>query len=116
MNIREACHTLAISTAGYYAHQLKGQRQRRRQDAVLADQISTAFAASRRTYGSPRIMHALRHAGARHGKNRIARLMRQHGLNVQQKRRFVPRHHHCRQNLSRVTQSSAQAPRSHPPQ
>lgn len=91
MNIREACHTLAISPAGYYAHQHKDRRQRRRQDATLGGQISAAFDASRRTYGSPRIMHALRHAGARHGKNRIARLMRQQGLHVQQKRRFVPR-------------------------
>ena len=91
MNIREACHTLAVSPGGYYAHQHKDQRQRRVQDAVLSLKISTAFDASRRTYGSPRIMHTLRHEGACHGKNRIARLMRSQGLQVQQKRRFVPR-------------------------
>ena len=91
MNIREACHTLAVSPAGYYAHQHKDQRQRRRQDAELSSKVSVAFDASRRTYGSPRIMHTLRHEGAHHGKNRIARLMRQQGLQVQQKRRFVPR-------------------------
>lgn len=91
MNIREACHTLAVSPGGYYAHQHKGQRQRRVQDAVLRGQVSAAFAASRRTYGSPRIMHTLRRQGAHHGKNRIARLMREQGLQVQQKRRFVPR-------------------------
>ena len=33
----------------------------------------------------------LRAKGRRHGKNRIARLMRQEGLCVRQKRRFVPR-------------------------
>ncbi len=91
MNIRQACRTLAISTAGYYAHQHKDQRQRRCQDHALGGKIGEAFAASRRTYGSPRIMHTLRQAGERHGKNRIARLMRQQGLAVQQKRRFVPR-------------------------
>ncbi len=91
MNIRQACHALAVSPAGYYAHQHKDQRPRRRQDAELSGQVSAAFTASRRTYGSPRIMHALRQAGVRRSKNRIARIMRQDGLCVQQKRRFVPR-------------------------
>ena len=35
-------------------------------------------------------MHALRQQGLRHGKNRISRLMRTHGLRMRQKRRFVP--------------------------
>jgi putative transposase len=91
MNIREACHTLAVSPSGYYAHQHKDQRPRRLQDATLSSKISAAFDASRRTYGSPRIMHALRQEGAHHGKNRIAKLMRQQSLQVQQKRRYVPR-------------------------
>jgi transposase InsO family protein len=91
MNIREACNTLEVSPSGYYAHQHKDQRPRRTQDASLTFKISQAFNASRRTYGSPRIMHALRQEGDHHGKNRIARLMRLQGLRVQQKRRFVPR-------------------------
>lgn len=52
-----------------------------------------AFTASRSTYGSPRLVHALRAKGLRHGNNRIARLMREQHLHVRQKRRFVPRHH-----------------------
>jgi transposase InsO family protein len=91
MNIQEACITLEVSPSGYYAHQHKDQRPRRTQDASLTLKISEAFAASRRTYGSPRIMHTLRQEGDHHGKNRIARLMRMQGLRVQQKRRFVPR-------------------------
>ena len=46
---------------------------------------------SRKTYGSPRIMHALRRSGWRCGKNRIARLMRSRGLRARQKRRFRPK-------------------------
>ena len=60
MNLREACTTLEVSPAGYYAHQHKGQRPRRTEDAALSLKISAAFAASRRTYGSPRIRHTLR--------------------------------------------------------
>lgn len=62
-----------------------------RQDQQLGAQIRTLFAQSRRTYGSPRLTAALRRAGRRCGKNRVARLMRQQGLRARQKRRFVPR-------------------------
>ena len=49
------------------------------------------FIASRKTYGSPRILHALRKTGRRCGKNRIARLMRENHLRPTQKRRFRPK-------------------------
>ena len=91
MNLSFACQTLGVSRSGYHAHLRKPQRPRRRQDARLATEIRAAFAASRNTYGSPRLVHALRGKGLRHGKNRIARLMREQHLAVRQKRRFVPR-------------------------
>lgn len=91
MNLTEACHTLGVSRSGYHAHLRKPQLKRHIQDAQLATEIHDAFNASRRTYGSPRLVHALRAKGLRHGKNRIARLMRQEQLQPLQKRRFVPR-------------------------
>jgi transposase InsO family protein len=91
MNLTEACQTLGVSRSGYHAHLRKPLRPRRRQDAQLASEIRADFSASRRTYGSPRLMHCLRAKGLRHGKNRIARLMREQHLHVHQKRRFVPR-------------------------
>lgn len=91
MNVRAAYLTLEVSPGGYYAHRHKDRRPRRAEDAALAGQIRAAFAASRHTYGSPRLRHALRQQGACHGKNRIARLMRQQGLQARPKRRFVPR-------------------------
>ena len=91
MNLTDACQALGVSRSGYHDHLLKSQRPRRLQDALLALKICTVFDASRQTYGSPRLMHTLRAEGRRHGKNRIARLMRQEQLRVRQKRRFVPR-------------------------
>ena len=91
MSLTEACDTLNVSRSGYHAHLRKHQRPRRRQDAQLATEIRAAFSASRQTYGSPRLVHSLRGKGLRHGKNRIARLMREQHLRVRQKRRFVPR-------------------------
>jgi transposase InsO family protein len=91
MNLSLACQVLSVSRSGYHAHLRKPQRPRRRQDAQLAGVIRAAFTASRQTYGSPRLVHCLRARGLRHGKNRIARLMREQHLCVHQKRRFVPR-------------------------
>ena len=91
MNLAQACKTLGVSRSGYHAHLRKHQRPRRCQDAQLTTEIRAAFTASRGTYGSPRLVHALRAKGLRHGNNRIARLMREQHLRVRQKRRFVPR-------------------------
>ena len=82
---------MASAAAAYHAHLRKHERPRRRQDAQLADAVREAFTASRHTYGSPRLVHYLRARGLQHGKNRIARIMREQGLCVRQKRRFVPR-------------------------
>lgn len=91
MNLAKACQALSVSRSGYHAHLHKHQRPRRRQDAQLTNEIRAAFTASRSTYGSPRLVHCLRGKGLHHGKNRIARLMREQHLLVHQKRRFVPR-------------------------
>jgi putative transposase len=69
----------------------KRNAPRVQQDRQLSNAIEPIFVASRRTYGSPRIMHALRRSGWRCGKNRIARLMRTRGLRARQKRRFRPK-------------------------
>jgi transposase InsO family protein len=91
LNLTEVCRTLGVSRAGYHAHLHKNQRPRRREDALLITALAKTFIASRETYGSPRLCHALRRQGLRAGKNRIARLMRACQLRVRAKRRFVPR-------------------------
>jgi putative transposase len=87
----EMADALAVSKSGFFSHQRKEERPRAQQDKQLADAIEPIFVASRRTYGSPRIMHALRRSGWRCGKNRITRLMRSRGLRARQKRRFRPK-------------------------
>jgi putative transposase len=86
--LTEMADALAVSKSGFFAHERKEERPRRQQDKHLLGQIEPIFVASRRTYGSPRIMHALRRSGWHCGKNRIARLMRSRGLRARQKRRF----------------------------
>lgn len=89
--IKLLCQTLDVSRAGYYAHRHKPEGPRRQQDQTLTPLIRQGFAASRKSYGSPRLQVALRRQGHACGKNRVARLMRQAGLRARQKRRFQPR-------------------------
>lgn len=89
--VEDMAHALEVSPSGFYAHQHKADRARARQDQELIQKIKPLFHQSRRTYGSPRLTAALRRDGVRCGKNRVARLMREHQLKARQKRRFVPR-------------------------
>jgi putative transposase len=89
--LTEMADALAVSKSGFFAHQRKEECPRRQQDKQLIEQIEPLFFSSRKTYGSPRIMHALRRSGRVCGKNRIARLMRSRGLRARQKRRFRPK-------------------------
>jgi transposase InsO family protein len=58
------------------------------EDEGLLEKIKEAYKMSRRTYGSPRVTKELREKGVLCGENRIARLMRLHGIYAKTKRRF----------------------------
>jgi transposase InsO family protein len=88
--IRSLCQAFEVSPSGYYDW-LQRQSQpgpRAREAALLREQIRHLHQDSRHTYGSPRIQEALAKAGRSHGRNRIARLMRQQGLCGRAQRRF----------------------------
>jgi transposase InsO family protein len=59
-----------------------------KQDARLRVEVAASHSASRRTYGSPRILRDLREDGHRVSRKRVARLMRELGLEGRRKRRF----------------------------
>jgi len=74
------CRLYGVTRAGYYAWRSRERCERERQNDALAVQIRAVHAESRGTYGSPRIHRALRKRGHRVGKNRVARVMRRHGI------------------------------------
>jgi putative transposase len=76
------CRHLQVSPSGYYAWQQRRACPGRRmaQDQALAREIREIHVRSRHTYGSPRVEDALRKKGRCHGRNRIARLMKEQGL------------------------------------
>ena len=58
--VREVCVALDVSSSGFYAHRHKDEQPRRREDQLLAGALQDAFNESRGTYGSPRLVRALR--------------------------------------------------------
>jgi transposase InsO family protein len=69
-----------VSRAAYYAARSGQPSGRDHQDAELATRIKAEHKRSRGRYGAPRIHAELGRQGHRHGRKRIARLMRQAGL------------------------------------
>jgi len=84
------CANLEVSPSGYYDWQKRRLTPgpRALQNETLAKQIEVIHVQSRKTYGSPRIVDTLRKQGARHGRNRVARLMRAEGICGRQKGRY----------------------------
>jgi putative transposase len=75
------CQRLGVSKSGYYAWQRRGPSARALADADLTGTIRQIHAASRGTYGAPRVRAELAEAhGVRCGRQRVARLMRAAGL------------------------------------
>lgn len=88
--VRSLCEAFEVSTSGYYdwIHRQSKPGLRAQENALLVVQITQIHLESRKTYGSPRIQQQLRQLGRTHGRNRIARLMRQEALCGRIKGRF----------------------------
>jgi putative transposase len=86
-----SCQVLGVSRAGFYAWRGRPLSARARADAELTAVIHRLHQQSRGTYGSPRLHAELRARGRRHGRKRVARLMRQVGLAGCHRRRRRPR-------------------------
>ncbi len=87
MSANQACfpvaamaRVLGVSKAGYYAWLHRAPSAHASADTVLLKRIRTVHLSSRQTYGAPRVHAELRAGGERHGRKRIARLMREGGL------------------------------------
>jgi len=78
--VRLMARALKVSAAGYYAWRTRPESRRTRRNRALLVEIRVLHAESRRTYGSPSIWDALAKRGHRIGENRVARLMRLHGI------------------------------------
>jgi putative transposase len=85
------CVALEVSRSGYHAWRTRQPSVRRQANDLLLAQIGQLREGRERCHGSPRLTRELQSRGHACSENRIARLMREHGLRAQAPPRFVPR-------------------------
>lgn len=89
LSVAELCELLEVPRSSYYERRDRRPSRRALRNAVLAVHVHAVHHRSKRRYGSPRIMRALRKQGICVSKKRVARLMREQSLVARPKRRFV---------------------------
>ncbi len=83
------CRVLGVSPSGYYGWVDRAPSARRVVDEALLEPIRAIHSRSRDTYGAPRIHAELLDEGWRIGRKRVARLMREVGLEGGSRRKWV---------------------------
>jgi transposase InsO family protein len=79
-SIEDQCRVLKVSRSGYYRWRTAEIPQRQKENVELMRRTRHHFHRYRGRYGSPRLTKVLQQEGLRCSRNRIARLMREHGL------------------------------------
>jgi len=86
-SVRTMCRLLGVSSSGYYASLHRKPSVRAQADAALLTRIRAIHARSRATYGSPRVHADLAEDGVHVSRKRVARLLREAGLQGASRRR-----------------------------
>ena len=86
--VRLMCRVLNVSTSGYYAYLEREPSSRQREDERLKVHIGAIHVRSRGTYGRQRMGRQLLREAVEVGKQRVARLMREMGLQGLPRKRF----------------------------
>jgi len=91
-SVKALCKAYEVSCNAYYIWVKGGNRseEKKREDAMLKEEIKKIHKKSRKSYGRPRMVTALNDLGYECGKDRVSRLMREEGLVGLQKKRFKP--------------------------
>lgn len=79
------CKLYGVSPSGYYAWCGRSSSERALRDADLLVEVRRVFNDSDQTYGSPRVHAQLKREGFYVGENRIARIMRENGIQAASK-------------------------------
>lgn len=87
--VTRLCETLNVSSSGYYDWLDRPESHRSRENKRLTDKIRGLHQQSRSIYGSPKIHKDLMAAGETCSVHRVARLMRQAGIQSKVAKKFV---------------------------
>ncbi|MCZ0997523.1 IS3 family transposase [Streptomyces mirabilis] len=98
------CRLLKVARSSFYAWLAAARTRtvRKAADEALVHEITVIHVGSRQTYGVPRIHAELRRLGRRVNRKRVARLMREHGIQGAHRRR--------RRSLTRPDKKAKPAP------
>ncbi len=97
---KSMCEVLKVSRSGYYAWRTRQPSIRKKANEELLERIRKVHTQSRRLYGSPRITAELNDVGHRCGKNRVARIMKDHSIWADVKKRRFRRTTDSRHNYA----------------
>ena len=81
--VASMCRVLGVQRSGFYAWQRQPHSDRHREDQRLLGMIKQAWLESGTVYGYRKVTDDLRDLGEACGKHRVARLMKQEGLQAQ---------------------------------
>ena len=87
--VKQMCKVLSVSSSGYYDWIDRPESERSKSNRALTAKIRCFHQASKKTYGSPRIHRDLQEMGEAISVNRVARLMKQAGVQSKMAKRFV---------------------------
>ena len=87
--VSRMCNILSVSAGGYYDWVDRPESNRAQKDKKLKRKIERFYAASRCTYGSPRIHQDLVESGDSIGVNRVAKIMKINRIQSKMAKRFV---------------------------
>lgn len=88
--VKDLCGALGVSRGGFYEWLNNSPSGHAQVDQQLLAQVRTSFEQSDGTYGSPRVWRDLRAWGHPCSRERVARLMREAGLQGRRRRRRLP--------------------------
>ncbi|TBV81501.1 MAG: hypothetical protein EYX74_04395 [Desulfobulbaceae bacterium] len=86
--VQRMCRVIGASRSGYYSRKIQPQSKRQKENEKILMEIRESHKNSRRAYGSPRITEDLQAKGTRCGENRVARLMKIHGIVAKTAKKF----------------------------
>ena len=78
--VQKMCQVIGASRSGYYRWRKQPQSKRQKENEKILMEIKESHKNSRRAYGSPRVTEDLQTKGIKCGKNRVARIMKVHGI------------------------------------
>lgn len=86
--VQRMCRVIGASRSGYYGWRRQQESKRQKDNEKILMEIKESHKNSHRAYGSPRITEDLQAKGIKCSKNRVARLMKVHGIIAKAKKKF----------------------------